>query len=131
MERVAFQAKLCEGLESPVKDDEFRKIKKVLAPFMKTLKKRKRVKTDIVADQHHELYLKSSPNELLARLQSSYTDPLKLRTLMNETGELLKSVTKSKCFNLYLTDVEKGEILMISEYVNDNERFELRFPIGR
>ncbi|KAK6636651.1 hypothetical protein RUM43_010313 [Polyplax serrata] len=129
MERVAFQAKLCEGLESPVKDDEFRKIKKVLAPFMKTLKKRKRVKTDIVADQHHELYLKSSPNELLARLQSSYTDPLKLRTLMNETGELLKSVTKSKCFNLYLTDVEKGEILMISEYVNDNERFELRFPI--
>lgn len=129
MEESFLKEKLCRGVV-PTEDDEFRKVEKVLAPFLRTLKKRKRIKTDVIADDYKELYLKNCPKELLSRLEDTYTDPVRMPTLLNETAQLLKSVTNSKCFNLYLTDYDRDEILLVSEYSPKNDRFEQRFRIG-
>ncbi|EEB11344.1 cAMP and cAMP-inhibited cGMP 3',5'-cyclic phosphodiesterase, putative [Pediculus humanus corporis] len=120
---------LCVGIQPREDDNEFRKIEKVLAPFMQTFKKRKRAKTDIIPDEHKDLYLKRNPKELIEHLNDLYTEKSLVGSLLNETGELLKSVTNSKCFNLYTTDYERGEITVVSESNLSNPRFQYKLPI--
>lgn len=131
MEDQILKSQLCKGVESwDIENEGYHKVEKVLAPFLRTLKKKKKVRADVVAERYKELYLKNSPRDLLLRLQSSFLDPLGPLTLLNETAELLRVVTKSKNFNVYLTDYEKGEILLCPKHVSNNERFERRYRIG-
>ena len=130
MEEVELMKNLCVGIQPREDDNEFRKIEKVLAPFMQTFKKRKRAKTDIISDEHKDLYLKRNPKELIEHLNDLYTEKSLVGSLLNETGELLKSVTNSKCFNLYTTDYERGEITVVSESNLSNPRFQYKLPIG-
>lgn len=104
---------------------------KVLSPFLKTLKKRKRIKADEILEEYKEFYIRQNPQELLAKLQISFEDSLKLVTILNETAELLRVVTCSKSVNLYLTDYEQNVITLCPKVLNKNDRFHVKYQIGR
>lgn len=105
--------------------------RKILAPFLKIPKKKSGVRKEFILEEFKEYYSQNKPGEVLAKITNSFSDSLKLPTMLNETAELLKAVTSSKGVNLYLTNFEQTELLLCPKFIQKTERNETKYKIGK
>lgn len=104
--------------------------RRVLAPFLMTYKKKPLLNLTEVKEEFQNVYSQTKPKEVLGKLAAFFTDSLELPTVLNETSEILKTVTKSWGSSLYLVEQGTNYIILNPKYISKNERHTVRYQIG-
>ncbi|XP_068082303.1 cAMP and cAMP-inhibited cGMP 3',5'-cyclic phosphodiesterase 10A-like [Anabrus simplex] len=102
--------------------------RRVLAPYVRSLRRSQRIST-AKPERGVSLYLQKKPSSLFRNLSEFLLDIIDLPSLLHETAEVLKSVTKSIGVLLYTVISAQGEIVQCPKG-RPNERHKVNWKIG-
>lgn len=103
--------------------------KKALAPFLRRIKKQKTQKVVSEADDHQR-YVRSKVKDVISKLTSFCKDSLEVPTVVNETSEVLREITKSLGVSSYLVDESNEYLVLNAKYMPKNSRHTVKYKIG-
>jgi cAMP and cAMP-inhibited cGMP 3',5'-cyclic phosphodiesterase 10 len=83
--------------------------KRVIAPFVRIVRKGQKPH-EVEESKHFTFYLQKKPSVLIRDLSSFLSDSVDLPSLLHETAEVLKNVTKAAGVTLYMMDPTSNEI---------------------
>ncbi|KAK6640796.1 hypothetical protein RUM44_012493 [Polyplax serrata] len=123
--QLMFQRKTPKKIVTPSKE-----ARKVLAPFIKRLRKQgaQKLLSKVEAD-HQKHYVRSKVKDVIAKLQSFCKDSLEIPTVLNETAEILKDVTKSLGASSYFVDDSSEYLILNSKYMPSDGRHKVMYKI--
>lgn len=105
--------------------------RRVIAPYMKIVRKSKAGVDKMKEEsQKFSFYLQNRPSVLMQDLSSFLSDSVDLASVLQETAEVLKVVTKANGVTLYIVDSASEEIYQVPKNVTD-ERHKVNWKIQK
>ncbi|XP_044258941.1 cAMP and cAMP-inhibited cGMP 3',5'-cyclic phosphodiesterase 10A-like [Tribolium madens] len=108
----------------PISD---RATKRVIAPFVRIIRKGQKPH-EAEESKHFSFFLQRKPSVLIRDLSSFLSDSVDLPSLLHETADVLKSITKAAGVTLYMMDPATNEIYQ-SKKTSQRDRYKIRWKI--
>ncbi|RZB39878.1 cAMP and cAMP-inhibited cGMP 3',5'-cyclic phosphodiesterase 10A, partial [Asbolus verrucosus] len=108
----------------PISD---RATKRVIAPYVRIVRKGTKP-IEIEEAKQFSIFLQRKPSVLTRDLSSFLSDSVDLPSLLHETADVLKNVTKAAAVTLYMMDSAANEIY-VSRKIPTDERHKIRWNI--
>ncbi|XP_050308588.1 cAMP and cAMP-inhibited cGMP 3',5'-cyclic phosphodiesterase 10A-like isoform X1 [Anthonomus grandis grandis] len=104
--------------------------RRVIAPYVKIVRKSRTGLDKTKESQKFSFYLQNKPSVLMQDLSSFLSDSVDLASVLQETAEVLKVVTKAGGVTLYMVDTASEEIFQVPKNVTD-ERHKVNWKIQK
>ncbi|XP_030754671.1 cAMP and cAMP-inhibited cGMP 3',5'-cyclic phosphodiesterase 10A-like [Sitophilus oryzae] len=104
--------------------------RRVIAPYVKIVRKSRGVLDKTKESQKFSFYLQNKPSVLMQDLSSFLSDSVDLASVLQETAEVLKLVTKAYGVTLYMVDTASEEIYQVPKNITD-ERHKVNWKIQK
>ncbi|XP_048521448.1 cAMP and cAMP-inhibited cGMP 3',5'-cyclic phosphodiesterase 10A [Dendroctonus ponderosae] len=112
-------------------DTKDKATRRVIAPYVKIVRKSKgALEKSKEESQKFSFYLHNKPSVLMQDLSSFLSDSVDLASVLQETADVLKVVTKANGVTLYMVDSASEEIYQVPKNVTD-ERHKVNWKIQK
>lgn len=109
----------------PIND---RAVKRVIAPFVRIVRKGEKPIHEIETSAQFSYYLQKKPSVLIRDLSSFLSDSVELSSLIHESTDVLKRITKASGATLYMMDAATSEIYQ-SYNTTLTDRYKIKWKI--
>lgn len=111
--------------ENRNKENVKEKLKRPLAPYVRVMRKSQKAAAANEHDRDYSFYLQKKPSTLLQELSAFLTDSVDLPSLLQETSEVLKNVTKASGVTLFMVDDDSNDIIITRRTLEMRKRWKI------